>query len=194
MQINEANELPLPAALTGDNLLLRPLLASDFEALYAVAADPLIWEQHPDFNRYEREVFQKFFAGALDSRRAFLILDRKTNQAIGSSRYYDYDAAKKEVAIGFTFLSRACWGGKTNFELKKLMLDYAFQSVTSVIFHVGENNLRSRRAVEKIGGKFESEFEKEMPDGSKRKTVIYRLTAATSLGNHDGASNRETEK
>lgn len=139
----------LQPILAGSLLRLRPLLPRDFEVLYPLAADPLIWEQHPESNRYEREVFEKFFAGAVESRGAFVIEDVKTDLPIGSSRYYNLDADK--VSIGFTFLIRKYWGGIFNRELKTLMLEHAFQFATWVDFEIGENNLRSRRAVEKIG-------------------------------------------
>ena len=53
----------LQPCLKGDLLELRPLCAEDFRDLYAVAADPLIWEQHPCKDRYQEEVFTSFFRG-----------------------------------------------------------------------------------------------------------------------------------
>jgi RimJ/RimL family protein N-acetyltransferase len=138
--------------LAGSLLRLRPLLARDFEVLYSLAADPLIWEQHPEANRYERTVFEQFFAGALESRGAFVIEHARTALPIGSSRYYNLSTDK--VSIGFTFLIRKYWGGIFNRELKTLMLEHAFRFATWVDFEIGENNLRSRRAIEKIGAWF----------------------------------------
>src|SRR5271168_1431406 len=96
---------------------LEPLRAGDFEALYSVASDPLIWEQHPNRNRYQRDVFAVYFEGAIESGGAL----------IGSSRYYDLDEAQGSVAIGYTFIARKFWGGRANRELKTLMLEHAFQ-------------------------------------------------------------------
>lgn len=144
--------------LEGPTLLLRPLRADDLEPLYAAAADPLIWEQHPDSLRYQRGVFENgFFASALASGTALVILDRATGQMIGSSRYYDLNPDRREVAIGFTFLVRSHWGGNTNRELKRLMLEHAFRWARRVWFHVGATNLRSRKAMEKIGGRYSHE-------------------------------------
>lgn len=145
---------PWQPVLTGDTLQLRPLAPADFDALYAVASDPLIWEQHPDPLRWQRPVFEKFFAAAMATQGALLILDRASGEVLGSSRYYEWKPEERSVAIGFTFLSRRCWGGKTNAELKRLMLEHAFRHADTAWFHVGLHNYRSRRAMEKIGGKF----------------------------------------
>jgi RimJ/RimL family protein N-acetyltransferase len=142
----------LQPTLTGELLELRPLREDDFEALFAVAADPLIWEQHPNSDRYQEEVFTAFFREAMESGGAFVAIDRKDGRVIGSSRYFGYDEAKSEIEIGWTFLARSHWGGVYNGELKRLMLAHAFRFVTSVIFLVGPSNFRSQRAMEKIGG------------------------------------------
>jgi RimJ/RimL family protein N-acetyltransferase len=111
----------------------------------------MIWEQHPVDDRYREEVFKEFFQGALESGGAFVAIDRKTQEIVGSSRYFGYDPEKKEIEIGWTFLARSHWGGKYNAEMKRLMLNHAFQFVDSVVFLVGPRNFRSQRAVERIG-------------------------------------------
>ncbi len=138
--------------LVGDTLLLRPVREDDWASLFAAASDPLIWEQHPAKDRYQEPVFRKFFDAAFSSRMALSIVDRATGHIIGSSRYHGHDAERSEVEIGWTFMARSHWGGATNRELKRLMLDHAFTIVDTVIFWVGETNTRSRRAMEKIGG------------------------------------------
>ena len=137
--------------LRGRLLELRPLRADDFPALFDVASDPLIWEQHPEWHRYQEPTFRAFFAEALGSGGALVALDRATGRIIGSSRYHGYDPAAGVVEIGWTFLARGYWGGRYNGEMKRLMLQHAFQSVGRVIFIIGPDNRRSRRAVEKIG-------------------------------------------
>jgi RimJ/RimL family protein N-acetyltransferase len=141
----------LQPILKGELLELRPLRAEDYDDLYAVAADPLIWEQHPSRDRYKPEVFKKFFRQALESGGALLAIDCKTRHVIGSSRFHGYDEEKSEVEIGWTFLARSHWGGIYNAEMKRLMLQHAFKFVATVIFVIGPQNLRSQRAVEKIG-------------------------------------------
>ena len=142
----------LQPTLQGTLVRLRPLRPEDFPALFAVASDPLIWEQHPEPDRYTENVFKKFFQGAMDSGGAFLISDASDDRVIGSSRYFGYDEKKSVIEIGWTFLARSHWGGRYNREMKDLMLRHAFRFVNTVVFLVGPDNIRSRRAVEKIGG------------------------------------------
>ena len=142
----------LQPTLKGELVELRPLREEDFETLHEAASDPLIWEQHPVPDRYKREVFERYFRSAMESRGAFLVVDAKDGSVIGSTRYHDYDGAKSEVEIGWTFLVRRCWGGAYNGEMKTLLLRHAFRFVDHVKFRVGVQNMRSQRAVEKIGG------------------------------------------
>ncbi|HZR04315.1 MAG TPA: GNAT family N-acetyltransferase [Candidatus Udaeobacter sp.] len=137
--------------LKGELIELRPLRHDDWDDLFAVASDPLIWEQHPESDRHKEDVFKIFFEGALESGGAFVVIDNKTQQIIGSTRFHGYDAEKSEIEIGWTFLARKFWGGQYNREMKQLMLDHAFKFVENVIFFVGQNNIRSQRATEKIG-------------------------------------------
>ena len=146
-------EIPdLQPTLQSELLILRPMVPEDFPEMYAAASDPLIWEQHPASDRYKKEVFEKFFADALACKGGLAILDKQNGKIIGSSRYYEVNIEKKEVVIGFTFLTREYWGGKYNRDLKSLMMDYAFQFFDSILFHVGAKNLRSQMAMQKIGG------------------------------------------
>jgi len=140
-----------PEILEDELVKLIPLQENHFEELYKVASDPLIWELHPMKNRYEKEVFTTFFEGAVNSESAFLILDNKTNEVIGTTRFYEYDSEKSSVAIGFTFMGRKFWGGSYNKAIKKLLSNYAFQYVNSILFHVGAENFRSQKAVLKLG-------------------------------------------
>lgn len=140
-----------PTHLQDDKVRLVPLTENDFEQLFHVAADPLIWEQHPSADRYQRQVFQEFFDQALQSRSAFLIIDKSSGEIIGSTRYYDYDQTKNSIAIGFTFLARAYWGGQYNKSVKNLMINYAFEHVDKVMFHIGATNIRSQTATARFG-------------------------------------------
>lgn len=166
--------MELQPVLEGPRLRLRPLKASDFDELYAAASDPLIWEQHPAPNRHELRVFEEFFNRALKSRGALAVLDKETKKIVGTSRYYDVEG-RDSVCIGFTFLTREYWGGGFNRELKFLMLDHAFIDLRRALFHVGPLNLRSRRALEKIGAKLVGRLDRTKPDGSPDPTVVYEL-------------------
>jgi RimJ/RimL family protein N-acetyltransferase len=165
--------IDLQPTLKGTLVELRPLRPEDFGDLFAVASDPLIWEQHPASDRYNKEVFEDFFREALESGGALLAIDSRTGRAIGSSRFHGYDQEKNEIEIGWTFLARSHGGGTYNGEMKQLMLTHAFKFVRSVIFLIGPNNFRSRRAVEKIGGILVG----SRPNSSGRESVVYRITA-----------------
>lgn len=164
----------LQPTLEGQFLRLAPLRPDDWDRLYAVASDPLIWEQHPQRDRYTEEVFKVFFREALESGGAFLVMDAKTGQVIGSSRYHDYDEQKSEIEIGWTFLARSHWGGDYNREMKQLMLDHAFKFVDRVVFSVGPQNWRSQKALEKIGAVRTG----LKLDKNGRESVGFQITAA----------------
>jgi RimJ/RimL family protein N-acetyltransferase len=137
--------------LKSEPIELRPLRPEDWCDLFAVASDPLIWEQHPESDRYKEEVFKIFFKDALESGGTFVVIDTENKRIIGSTRFHGYDPEKSEVEIGWTFLARKYWGGRYNREMKQLMLAHAFQFVENVVFYVGENNIRSQKATEKMG-------------------------------------------
>lgn len=162
----------LQPVLTGDTIELRPLRDEDFSELYAVASDPLIWEQHPEPDRWKEVVFREFFRGAMDSGGAFVVLDRNNGRVIGSSRFAEYDEATGEIEIGWTFLARPYWGGVYNREMKRLMLAHAFRFVRRVTFRVGPSNRRSQRALDKVGAVYVG----LQPDPRRGRSAIYEIT------------------
>ena len=153
--------------LVGELVEARPLFEHDFAELYAAAADPLLWEQHPDTLRWREDVFRAYFDDHLASGGALSIIERASGALIGATRYANYDPGRSEVEIGWTFLARAYWGGAYNADLKRVMLEHAFRSVRTVVFLVGEDNFRSRRAVERLGA---------VEDGRRRGMVLYALS------------------
>jgi RimJ/RimL family protein N-acetyltransferase len=163
--------------LSGALVHARPLCADDYDRLYSVASDPLIWEQHPARNRYEEGVFREFFAESLACGGALLVTEAASGRVIGSSRYFAYREDEREVEIGWTFLARSHWGGRYNGELKALMLRHAFRFVDSVVFLVGAGNVRSQRALEKIGAVRD-------PGSDEEGRVVYRITAMAFQSSH----------
>ena len=161
--------------LKGDIVELRPLRSDDYGALYAIAADPLIWEQHPVKTRHESEGFLEFFQESLLSGGALLALDAEEQRVIGSSRFHGYDEERSEVEIGWSFLARSHWGGTYNGQMKELMLQHAFRFVNCVVFLIGPKNLRSQRAAEKIGASRVG----PRPDESNRENHVYQITASS---------------
>lgn len=168
----------LQPTLRGALVRLEPLQQRDFERLFAVAADPHIWEQHPEHDRWKRDLFRTFFDGAILSGGAFLVSDAATGEVIGSTRYCGLDPHKGVVEIGWTFLARSHWGGRHNGEMKRLMLAHAFRFVERVVFVIGPENIRSRRAVEKVGGRLTAP--KKNAKGEER--VVYEITRTAFAG------------
>jgi RimJ/RimL family protein N-acetyltransferase len=162
----------LQPLLSGTLVRLSPLRETDRSALFTVAADPLVWEQHPVKERYQEAVFQDFFNESLASGGALLVRDQLDDCVIGSSRFHGYDEGAGEVEIGWTFLARSHWGGRYNREVKELMLNHAFRFVDRVVFLVGPQNVRSQRAVLKIGGVLFG----SRPDGRGGESLVYQIT------------------
>jgi RimJ/RimL family protein N-acetyltransferase len=173
-------ELDRQPTLEGERLLLRPLRAQDWDALFAVASDPLIWEIHPANDRWQEPVFRAYFEDALAQGGALAVIDKADGRMIGSSRFQNLDQADGgSVEIGWTFLARSHWGGSYNAEMKRLMLSHALASVARVVFRVGETNLRSRGAMEKIGGRLTDRIDiTDLPAGPARH-VIYEIDRAS---------------
>lgn len=161
--------------LENETVLLLPLKESDFEELYQAASDPKIWEQHPNPDRYKRDVFQTFFEGAILSKGAFKIIDKESGKVAGSSRYYDYNPEENSILMGYTFYTTEYWGTGINHRVKKLMMDYIFQFVDAVIFHIGAKNIRSQISIERLGAKKIKEQEVEYFGEPSRLNFIYQI-------------------
>ena len=174
-----AGKLDLQPTLVGDLVVVRPVALTDWAGMYAAASDPEIWAVHPASDRYQEPVFRQFFDEAVKSESALSIVDRTSGRIVGSSRYHGFDPARNEIEIGWTFLSRNCWGGTYNREVKTLMLDHAFGFVSAVVFWVGESNIRSRRAMEKIGGVLRDGRHERTLHGKAYPHVIYEITRPT---------------
>lgn len=168
-----------PLHLANDTVSLQPLKSSDFERLYKVASDPLIWEQHPNKNRYQKDVFQTFFEGAIKSQGAFIVFDTQTNEPIGSSRFCAHDTINKTIEIGYTFLARDHWGTTYNKALKTLMLNHAFTFVDAVNFYIGAVNIRSQKSIVRFGAKKIDEVEMEYYGETSKLNYVYQLDKET---------------
>jgi RimJ/RimL family protein N-acetyltransferase len=165
----------LQPTLAGSRVIVRPVVASDWGDMFAAAADPEIWALHPVRDRYTEPVFCAYFDSALASGSAFSIVERASGHIIGSSRYHDHDPERREIEIGWTFLTRPYWGGSYNREIKDLMLTHAFTFVDTVVFWVGEANWRSQRAMEKIGGVCRADPGIRALDGKNHSHVVFEI-------------------
>jgi len=165
----------LQPILENEKILLHPLLQSDFEMLYIIASNPKVWEQHPNKNRWQKDVFQIFFEGAIQSKGAFKVIDKVSGSIAGSSRFYDYNEMDSSILIGYTFYGTAFWGKGINQAVKALMLDYIFQFVDSVYFHIGAKNIRSQIAIERTGAKKVDEIEVAYYGEDSKQNFVYKI-------------------
>lgn len=170
-----------PILETGQ-VALYPLESEDFEALYAVASDPEIWAQHPNKDRWKKEVFSNFFEGAMQSKGAFKVLEKVSGEILGSTRFYDFNDQDSSIFIGYTFYAVKCWGKGINHTVKRLMLNYAFQYVSKVYFHIGAANLRSQISIGRLGAVKIAEqnvsYFAELP----KLNYVYEISKATWEG------------
>ena len=166
----------IQSILENENVILYPLQEQDFEELYAVSADPKIWEQHPNKDRWKKEVFKTFFEGAIQSKGAFKIIEKTNGNRIGSSRFYDYNEREDSILIGYTFYATQYWGKGINHSVKTIMLNYIFQFVSKVYFHIGANNVRSQIAISRLGATKYGEQEIAYFGEQPKSNFIYSLT------------------
>lgn len=161
--------------LENDKVILYPLAEKDFDALYSVASDPKIWEQHPNKDRWKKEAFEIFFNGAVQSKGAFRIVDKTTKSTIGSTRIYDYNEQENSIFVGYTFYATAYWGKGVNHSVKTTMLNYLFQYVSKVNFHIGADNIRSQIAIGRLGAKKIGEQEVSYFGESSKLNFVYEI-------------------
>lgn len=162
--------------LETERISLQPLQACDFDALHAVACDPQIWAQHPNKDRWRKEVFSNFFEGAMQSKGAFKIVDKLSGEILGSTRFYDYDEQACSILIGYTFYAVKCWGKGINQAVKSSMLNYAFQFVDNVHFHIGASNFRSQVAIERLGARKIGEQEVTYFGETPKLNFVYEIS------------------
>ena len=146
--------------------------------MYLVASAPEIWAGHPARDRHQREVFEPYAKSLLDSGTTLVVIEPQTDKIIGCSQYYVSPDQPDSVAIGFTFLHHSYWGGTTNFELKRLMLEHAFQCFAEVWFHIAPSNIRSQKATAKLGAEHVGDAILDL-SGSAIPWMCFRLTRET---------------
>jgi RimJ/RimL family protein N-acetyltransferase len=164
-------QFSIQPVLENETIRLSPLLADDFNDLYSVACDPEIWEQHPEKERWKEDIFSQYFETAIQSKGAFKVIDKTKNIIIGSTRFYNFNPSENSILIGFTFYGKSYWGKGTNQAVKKLMLDYIFEFVETVCFHIGSENIPSQMAIVRLGAKKIREEETE-----KGKKLVYAIS------------------
>lgn len=177
--------------LEGERLLLRPLRDDDWEGLFAAASDPQVWAVHPAHDRWREPVFRTFFEDALAKGGALAVIDKASGRIVGSSRFQNHRPEDGgSVEIGWTFLTRSHWGGSYNAEMKRLMLAHALASVERVRFIVGSDNIISRKAMAKIGGRLTGEREMRDMASGPAEHVVFEIDRASFAAGPLGLSRK----
>lgn len=156
-------------------MALRPTRVDDWDALYAIASDPLLWAGHPAWDRHEELVFRAYFETNLASGGCLTICDCADGSVRGASRYSNLDVAQRAIEIGGTYIARAHWGGPTNRETKRLLIAHALATLNRVSFQIGAANIRSRRAIEKIGARLTDRTVFAEMAGASVEHVFYEI-------------------
>ncbi|UFH34679.1 GNAT family N-acetyltransferase [Flavobacterium acetivorans] len=169
-------EFNIQPILETEKVILYPLQEEDFEVLYTTASDPKIWEQHPNKDRWRKDIFKTFFDGAIQSKGAFKIVNKVTESVIGSTRIYDYNEQENCIFIGYTFYTVAYWGKGLNRLVKTTMLDYLFQFVSKVYFHIGADNIRSQIAISRLGAEKVAEKEVTYFGEAPKLNFMYEIS------------------
>jgi RimJ/RimL family protein N-acetyltransferase len=165
----------LQPTLETEEYIILPVSLHDFEQLYEVASDPEIWEQHPNKDRWKRDVFKVFFEGAIQSRGAFKIVDKVSQKIIGSTRIYDYNSNDCSILMGYTFYAKRYWGTGVNHKVKSFFFDYLFQYVNTVILHIGASNIRSQISIQRLSAEKIGEIEVAYYGEGIKQNFIYQI-------------------
>jgi RimJ/RimL family protein N-acetyltransferase len=161
--------------LKGDLVTMRPYSDRDWDQLLSVASDPLIWEQHPIHKTWSEGVFRLSIEDALSEHGSLVATETATGRIIGHSRYSTRYVQSGELEIGWSFLARRYWGGPWNRDMKRLMIAHALADWPVVVFRIGEHNLRSRLALERLGGRLlERDYEVRF-QGQSLRHVLYAI-------------------
>ncbi|MCU1448790.1 MAG: family N-acetyltransferase [Acidimicrobiales bacterium] len=173
---------PAPVVLEGNHVRLEPLSTGHRRALES-AAEPDIFRYMPN-GPFSPWGFDGYFDAALEAvasgqQVAFATVDRRSDTAIGSTRYADISTHDERLEIGFTWLARAWWRTAANTEAKLLLLRHAFEDLGAgrVLLKTDRRNERSRRAIERLGAREEGVLRRHMrmDDGTFRDTVMYSI-------------------
>lgn len=170
--------------IESNELFLRPLLLTDIENLLDIATADKTLLQYSPKQIFTKELLTEYIKAALElrdqeTRYTFIIFSKSDNCYIGSSAFLNVSKVDDRIEIGATWLGKAFQGRELNTKCKYLLLDYLFETIKAhrVELKTDERNIQSRKAIEKIGGKFEGILREHtlMSDGFRRNTICYSI-------------------
>jgi RimJ/RimL family protein N-acetyltransferase len=172
-----------PTILTGETVKLIPLEKEHFEKLFIAASDKKLWQFTP-LDCSKQDTFNSVYNFAIAEREKgnqypFVIYHKATNEVIGSTRLFEIFPNDKKLEIGWTWIIAKYWATEVNFECKLLLLTYCFEVLKTrrVQLKTDAVNLRSRKAIEKIGGQLEGILRKDKikENGVSRNAAYYSI-------------------
>jgi len=171
-------------ALENEVVFLKPLAQEDRQGIFEAGSYPEIWS-YMSTEIEKMDDVNKFVDKALLTKREktefpFVIVDKKSGQIIGSTRFMDIDETHKRLEIGTSWISPAFWRTAINTNCKYLLLQYCFEvlNLQRVQIKTDHENIRSQRAIERLGATKEGVLRNHMvrKDGTTRHTVMYSIT------------------
>lgn len=168
--------------LNGETVKLLPISLHHIEGLWEAAKPDEIWTYMATTVRSKEEMKQ-MIASAIQKREkgteyTFTVVNQE-DKIIGSTRYLDISPEQKSLEIGSTWYHPDSWRTSINTECKYLLLQHAFESwkVRRVQLKTDSRNLRSQKAIERIGAVKEGTLRKDrkIAGGYVRDTVYYSI-------------------
>ncbi|MEO6902513.1 MAG: GNAT family N-acetyltransferase [Bacteroidia bacterium] len=177
------NWIKHPMILRGQEIRLIPLEKDHLEELYLAASDRELWQLVPT-DCSDKKKFETAYNFALTEREKgnqypFVIFHNQTKKIIGSTRLFDIYPTDKKIEIGWTWIIKNYWGTTVNLECKLLLLTFCFEILKTVRVQLKtrDTNIRSRKAIEKIGAKFEGILRKDkiQDNGTTRNAAYFSI-------------------
>jgi RimJ/RimL family protein N-acetyltransferase len=165
--------------LENTKILLRPIARQDFSVLQSLAADPSLWIYFTHDLSIEGG-FEDWVKPALEGERLqFAIFEKNQNRLVGSTAFGNYVPRDQRIEIGWTWLGKEFHGSKINYEMKMLMLDYAFENLQMKRVEIKTDvlNIPARKALQKMGITEEGVLRSHtlMTHGRRRDTIYYSV-------------------
>jgi len=171
------------AILENESVRLEPLTLENYHNLYEVAGEKDLVQFSPSYIETPKEL-KNYVETAIEDLKnktaiPFIIFDKRVKKYAGCTRYMNINYTNKVLEIGSTWIGKDFQGTGLNPSMKRLMLDHAFDVMgyEKVEFRIDERNIRSRKAVEKLGGIPEGILRKNvyLKNGYKRNTCCYGI-------------------
>ena len=177
--------IPFPLTLPGKEIELVSLQREHIQELDRLAKDSRIWEFYSINGSDSRKLTGSLETAIAEREQGtqypFVIVHRQQHNIIGSTRYLDIQPAHRKLEIGWTWLHPDYWGTSVNLACKYALLTHCFETLQTVRVQLktDENNIRSRKAIQKIGGQLEGIIRNDMirDNGTRRNSAYFGIIA-----------------